>query len=271
MKIIAVDDERLALEGLVNTIKSIESESEVQGFCNPMEALEYIKKNEADVAFLDIEMFGINGKELAGKMKEIRHDINIIFVTGYSDYAVKAMEIRASGYLLKPARESDVRRELDNLRNPIEIKKEKKVYMQTFGNFEVFIDDEPVKFSRRKSKELLAFLVDRKGAGVSSAEIAAVLWEDKEYTRSLKNQVQTIVGGMMDALKAKGAQDIIIKKWNSLSIDISKIECDYYKFLEGDVAYINKFAGEYMSNYSWSEFTAGYLTDKVYSGTSAIN
>lgn len=154
--------------------------------------------------------------------------------------------------------------DIHDLKQDNEIDVKKGIYMQTFGNFEMFIDGEPVRFSRSKAKELIAFLVDRKGAGVSSAEIAAVLWEDKVYTRSLKNQVQTIVGSMMEALKSYGVDDIIIKRWNSLSIDTTKITCDYYKFLERDAAYINRFAGEYMSNYSWSEFTTGYLTESVY-------
>lgn len=136
---------------------------------------------------------------------------------------------------------------------------QKKVVIQTFGHFQVFVGTEPVKFKRSKSKELLAFLVDRRGAGVTNAEIASILYEDKEYNRSIKNQVQTVITQMLEALRTCGVDDIIIKPWNSISIDISKVQCDYYDFLEREKRATVIFTGEYMVNYSWAEYTNGYL------------
>ncbi len=134
-----------------------------------------------------------------------------------------------------------------------------RVRVQTFGNFQVYIDREPVQFSRSKSKELFAFLIDRRGGGVTNAEIAAILFEDKEYNRSVKNQVQTIISQLMEGLRKFGVEDIIVRQWNSLSVDTHKIECDYFDFLEGKKNGMLPFAGEYMVNYSWAEYTNGYL------------
>lgn len=259
MNIIAVDDERLALENLLSVLQKVVPDSQIKGFNDPEDVLEYIKKNPCDIAFLDIEMYGMSGIELAKKVKDICANINIIFVTGYSSYAVEAMSMRASGYLLKPAGIEDVKNEIENLRiKPIEEKKY-HIRIQTFGNFEIFVDGIPLKFGRAKSKEVLAFLIDRKGAGTSSAEIASTIWEDKPYDRSLKNQIQTVISDMMKTLKSVHAEEIIIKKWNSISVDASKFECDYYNFLKGDIDAINFYTGEYMSNYSWAEFTTGFL------------
>ena len=55
----------------------------------------------------------------------------------------------------------------------------------------------------------------------------------------------------------------MIKKWNYLAIDPERIDCDYYNFLAGDVRAINSYTGEYMSNYSWAEFTTAYLDDML--------
>ncbi|MBE6062627.1 MAG: response regulator [Clostridium butyricum] len=260
MKIIAADDEKIALMTLVEAINEAYPKADVKAFRKSSEVIEYVENNKADVAFLDIDMRGANGIELAKKLKECQPKINIIFVTGYSEYMGEAFSLHASGYVLKPPTREKIEAEIDNLRHPIE-EKSVHVKVQTFGNFEVFVDGKPLVMKLSKSKELLAYLVDRKGAGVSTAEIASVLWEDKEYTRSLKNQVQTVVHKLFEALEDVQAQDILIKKWNSLSLNVEKVTCDYYEFLKGDINYINLFMGEYMTNYSWAEFTTGYLCE----------
>lgn len=135
----------------------------------------------------------------------------------------------------------------------------KKVVVQTFGKFQVFVDDVPVKFSRKKSEELLAFLIDRRGAGVTNAEIASILFEDKEYNRSVKNQVQTIISQLVKTLREYGVEDILVRQWNSLAVSPKKVKCDYFDFLNGKENDMMRFSGEYMSNYSWAEYTNGYL------------
>ena len=135
-----------------------------------------------DVAFLDIEMPGMTGLELALQMKKTCPNLNIIFVTGYSSYALEAIEMHSSGYIMKPATKDKIKTELDNLRSPIEPtieKKERNIQVHCFGNFEILLDGKPVPFHRSKAKELLAYLVDRKGAGIERAELAAALWEMK--------------------------------------------------------------------------------------------
>lgn len=134
--------------------------------------------------------------------------------------------------------------------------------IQTFGNFEVFYDGRPVDFSRAKSKELLAYLIDRRGAAVTTAEACGVLWEDKEYNFSLQRQFQTIVSDLIKSLKRHKSDHIIRRKRNCLSVDVSGLECDFYKLLAGDKDAKVQYHGEYMSNYSWAELTAGFLMQK---------
>lgn len=262
MKIIIVDDEEPAVKTLIKIINKIEPESEVTGFTSPTKALEFLQSNSADVVFLDIEMYGLNGIELAKKFKDECHNINIIFVTGYSEYALEAVSLRVSGYLLKPVSEEKIVEELENLRNPIEKSSNQRIKVQTFGNFEIFVDHEPLTFRRSKSKEILAYLVDKKGTSVTNAELAAVLFEEKEYDRSLQKQMQVYISDMIKVLREANASDIVIKKYNSLSVNINEFQCDYYDFLNMDVNAINSYMGEYMINYSWSEFTTGMLEEK---------
>jgi two-component SAPR family response regulator len=123
-------------------------------------------------------------------------------------------------------------------------------------------EDNPVKFKRSRSKELLAYLIDRRGAMCTLGELVGILFEDREGDKALKNQVRVFVYSLKDDLKRIGAEKVLVKGWNAYGIDTSLIDCDYFNFLEGDNAAVNSFMGEYMIQYSWAEMTMGELIMK---------
>ncbi len=265
MYILAVDDERAALESLMSELKSVFPEGEIQGERKPSEAILWAKQlresgGTADFAFLDIQMGKISGLELARQLKEIFPSVRIIFCTAYSEYAFDAFGLYAKGYLLKPVHASDIVKVMNEMvtdwrSSPSSLARDIKIC--TFGNFEVFLDGEILTFEREKAKELLAFLVDRHGASVTTKQIACILWEDLPYDSSAKNMVTTIVASLKKTLKEAGIEDILVKTWNHLAIDIAKIKCDAYDYENFDSSAVNSFKGEYMANYSWAEFTTG--------------
>jgi two-component SAPR family response regulator len=264
MKLIAVDDERLALENLITKLRKIQPHAEIKGFMHPELALAEIQNGFIpDVAFLDIEMYGMNGIELALLFKNALPQINLIFVTGFSEYAPDAFALHASGYITKPVSVERIQEELESLRYQL-LQKDVHIWVQTFGNFEIFIDEKPMKFERSRTRELLAYLVDRRGSSSTMKELANVLYENQEYNYSLQNQLRVHISDLLKTLKAVDASEIILKERNFISVDISKFDCDYYRFLDGDVVAMNTFTGEYMTNYSWAEFTAGYLCQKEF-------
>lgn len=255
MKVISVDDERLILEDFVEMLEEMKEIDEVKGFTSCSEAFEYIKKEHVDVAFLDIHMREMSGIELAKKIKIARPQVNIIFLTAYDEYTMDAMKLHASGYLMKPADEDAIREELAELRNPVDISTDKILRAQCFGNFEVYINNKPCDFRYAKTKELLAYLIDRKGAYVSNGEILGTLWEEKEVTASLENYLRNLIGDLRSVFKEAGVEETILKKKGMVAIAPENFDCDYYKWIDGDAAAINSFGGEYMSQYSWAEFT----------------
>ncbi|MGN0154919.1 MAG: response regulator [Lachnospiraceae bacterium] len=268
MVIIAVDDEKIALEGLVSEIKKAVPDADVYGFRSANAALKFVLENECDVAFLDIEMRGMNGVELAKVLKMNYPGINIVFATGYDEYMKEAFGLHASGYIMKPVTEEKIRREMEELRHPVvqainHAKKGCLLKVRTFGNFEIFVDGKPLKFSRNKSKELFAYLVHKCGTSCSTKELITILFEDSPYTVSVQKQFQTILSTMIKTLKDVNADDCIIRRRNQTAVDIGKIDCDYYHYLEGNPAAINAYTGEYMANYSWAEFVLGYLDQKL--------
>lgn len=262
MKIIAVDDERLALNNIMSLLKINVPQAEVNGFLKPEKALAYLSQNEVDVAFLDIKMEKMSGIALAKKCKDFRPKINIIFVTGYDDYAMDALRLHASGYLLKPVRVKDLLKELTNLLHPLETVSTQRVRIHTFGNFEVFVDNQPLPMPHKKCRECLAYLVDRKGASATVAELASVLWEDEPYDKRVQNKTYRVICELLKTLKDAGIAEIVHRSRTDISLATELVDCDYYRFLRGDVSQINAFLGEYMSNYGWAEFTLAALIAK---------
>ncbi|MDO4548317.1 MAG: response regulator [Clostridia bacterium] len=262
MTILAVDDEPLALELLTDSIKAAVPDALVFPFLKPSKLLEYASENPANVAFLDIRMRGVTGIELAKRLKELNPDINLIFVTGYEEYTGDAMALHASGYIMKPVTVQAVRAELNDLRRPVPPISKAVLRVKCFGNFDVYTaDGKRVHFERTKAKELLAYLVYRSGSSCSVKEIAAVLFEDGEYNQKQRNYVQKIISSMLQALRAAGVESVVTKKYNSLAMDVSQLDCDYYRFMELDAAAVNSYSGEFMSQYPWAEFVIGYLED----------
>ena len=254
MRIIAVDDEKIALEALSDAIKAIVTEDEVVSFRYPEDALEYARDNFCDIAFLDVEMVGMSGVELAEKLKEYNSEINIVFCTGYGNYRDAAFELHASGYLMKPITPEKVKRELENLRRPIYEKKKLKV--QTFGNFEVYLDGKPLAFKYRRTKELFAYLVDRVGAMCTVGEIIGILFEDES---GREDYFQKLRRDLLSTLEEVGCANAIVHKRGMLGVIVTEIQCDYYDYLSGKKDLATSYFGEYMSQYSFAEYTNAQL------------
>ncbi len=255
MRVISVDDEQIILDDFVDMLSEMSEVTEAHGFTNCDEALQYISKNDVDVAFFDIHMRGMDGITLAKKAKLIKPSLNIVFLTAYAEYSLEAMKLHASGYLVKPVTEEDVRKELADLRVPVATSAGSRIRVQCFGNFEAYEGGYPLQFKYVKTKELLAYLVDRKGAYCTNGEIIGMLWEDKDVTASLENYLRNLVSDLRSVLKKHGADGAFIKKKGQMCIVTKDIECDYYRWIEGDPVAINSWNGEYMAQYSWAETT----------------
>ena len=255
MRILAVDDEKLALEAMQSAIRKAEPTAEVYACRKVNEALTYAAENKVDVAFLDIEMGEISGVELAKKLKAEYPTMNIIFSTGYSSYQGEAFGMHVSGYIMKPVTKDKVKAELDNLRYPPEeLKSEKRVRFKCFGNFEVFIDGSPMRFKYDKSKEMLAYLVSRSGALCSNGEIAAAIWEDDNDHESYFRNIRVDIKKQFDDA---GIDNIIITQRGKTGINKDVVECDLYDLQQGKPYALNLYRGEYMEQYSWGEFSKG--------------
>lgn len=261
MKIIAVDDEKIALLGLLDSIAKAAPEAEVRGFRLADEAVASMEADPCDVAFLDIEMKGTDGVTLAHRLKAINPNVNLIFATGFGSYRDAAFDLHASGYLIKPITEESVKRELENLRRPPAEPKRLKVY--TFGNFEVLFGGAPLIFKYQKSKELFAYLIDRKGAMCSTGELVAVLFEDDADHKAYYHRLRA---DLLETLEACGCADAISQQRGLLGVAMDRVDCDYYDYLNGKTDLVRLYHGEYMAQYSFAEVTNAELFAKISKG-----
>lgn len=252
MRILIVDDEPMMLDMAEETIKEVRPEAEIYSTLSSQQAYASAQQHTYDVAFLDVEMPGMNGIELAKKLKECYAAINIIFVTAYAEYATEAFSIYASGYLMKPLHKEAVEKAIENLRFPIAASK-KLLRVKCFGNFEVFCEGVPVAFGRTKAKEVFAYLVDRHGAGINTGELCAILWEDSVEQEKNKHYLRNLISDLRKTLRDCNAGEVFINSRNLFAIDPDKLDCDYYRYLEHDPEAIKAYHGEYMKQYSWAE------------------
>lgn len=259
MRVIYVDDETPALQNFRLTAATIKKIDDLKLFQLGKEAIQYIKENHIDVAFLDIEMQGENGIDIARDIKNINENIKIIFVTAYKEYALDAFGVDAIDYIMKPYLKEDIERALTKASRYSSYKSKKRIEIQTIPNFSVSIEGKPFHIRREKALELFAFLVENGERGITTNEGISCLWPDRSNDSNAQALFRMTYKRLMDALDNVGAGDIIVTENNRRFIRTDMIHCDLYDILNGDKEVARKYNGRYLEEYSWAEERNGQL------------
>jgi two-component SAPR family response regulator len=232
MKIAAVDDEKHALERFERMVSEI-PELELCGlFETGEELLEYLKGNALDAVFLDIEMPGANGLQLSEQIQNLNENIDIVFVTAFNQYAIEAFEVQAIDYILKPLTDERLGKTVSRL-----LKSSKtanapgKLFVQCFGGFEVFVGGEALTWKNSKAKEVLAFLIHKKGVPVSWEKIADAVWPDFNSEKAQTNFHATTYL-LRKRLAEAGLSHILESVRGNYRVVTNKFDCDAYKLEE---------------------------------------
>ena len=133
------------------------------------------------------------------------------------------------------------------------------VVIRTFGYFDVFVDGVPIAFRNKKSKELFALLVDRRGGFVTSEEAIGFLWEEEPVCPVTLSRYRKVALRLKNILEEYGIADVVESVDGKRRIVTERVRCDLYDYLSGQTEYVNLFKGSYLSNYSWGENTLGEL------------
>ena len=265
MTILAVENEKKRLEKLTDLIQATHPDEEVLAFSASPQALAAAREKKIDVAFVDMNLKEMDGLLLGKYLQDLYPSVNLIFLTGRKSDAFDAMAARASGCLLHPAEKESVDTELNELRNPPGKREARRVFAQTFGNFDIFIDGKPVTFKYSRTKEILAVLVNNRGAQTTNNEIITCLWEDEGDARAKSSYLSNLRQDLQNTLTRLKANDIIIKQRGSMAIAVDNIDCDLYDWLEKTDKSRYRYMGDYMNQYSWAEFVHAELDNIYYS------
>ena len=260
MRAIIVDDEVLMVRKFIRMTEDIADLNFVGSFTNPEEALLFARDNQIDVAFLDIEMPGMNGIDLARHLRELRGDVIIVFVTAYESYVHESNVLGADYYLLKPYSKAMLLNMMDNIRL-IAQRQSKDVYIQTFGRFLVKKNGRPIALTG-KAKEILALVVTKRGKEISNEEIYRTLWEGRPYDNDSMSVYYNAVRRLRKSLEKEGLEGLLVSTSRGQMVDTSLFDCDYYAWKDNRKDNRSTFEGEFLSEYSWGEYLIGELLDE---------
>ena len=261
MRILVVDSDMKNAQQLKQVVCTtfpnalVDLENDEQEACYSAERVEY------SAILTETNRIDFNGLRFARNVHERSPQTRVIFVTNDSSFAVPAFKTRAVGYLVAPITSEDLREEFVDL--GFFGGENHKVEAKTFGNFEMFCDGKVMHFGRAKSKELLAYLIDKNGTTATGSELIVNLWEDKDVDRTTRSMLHNLVSDIKKTLLSYGISEIFETKRNAFRIKKEEIICDYFDLLDGKEDAVRKFKGEYMSAYAWAEFTIGNLESLV--------
>ena len=254
MVFLLLDDDKTTISLLQKTVAGLLPDVRLltAGSIPEFEAI--AQKEDIAVAFLETRISQTSVMDSALKLRQASPCCNIIFVSSHPEDALDAFRARPSGFITKPFTEADIRSELADLRHPLPGLMADKLRLVTFGAFTVYgKNNEILTFTRTRSKEILAYLVDQNGFPVTSKDIASDVLEEPFFDERVSKRVSKLILLLMNDLKQAGFPDAVIKQNRQVRINKDRVDCDLYRMLDGDPEAVRAFRGEYMLQYSWAE------------------
>lgn len=238
INVILVDDEPLSLQLLEKKLSGIEDIKVVAAYSNAESALQHLKEIDFQVAFLDIEMVGLSGLDLAEIISEYNPGIHIVFVTAYREYAVQAFELNSIDYLLKPVMKERLDKTIARLREQIlleqhqyESKRTPSLSIHYFKEFAVYNQEEIIKWKTSKVKELFAYLFMHHHTYMHRDTIIHDLWPEQDYKKA-KIQLHTNMSYLRRTLSSIGIDNPLQFNNQSYRLQIENYVCDVEVFEE---------------------------------------
>lgn len=267
MRVLCVDNEKHSLRRMLSLCREMPLITEAEGFTDPCEALSRMKERPAELVLLDADISGTDGIAPARRIRERYPHTAIIVLSADPRHAVEAWELHATGYLLKPFTREQLHDELSYAlmwrRSNVSDSAVPHIAARSFGSFDLIVDGKKLDFPRAKSKELLAFLIDRKGIWVSRANAFHTLWPDTEYGRPQQKQLDVIIRSLRATLREHGIDELLVLEHGMLRIEPQALDCDMYRLFAGDKQYEAEYQGEYMTSYSWANLTEGHIDSEL--------
>lgn len=283
IRVIIVDDEPLALVNMKKHLNEFDNIEVIRTFTTAKDVLKEGPTLDFQVAFLDVEMPGMSGLEVAQLLKTWDKNICIIFVTAYRDYAVQAFDVQSLDYLLKPVSKSRLEMTINRIQKLFQknLSSEKTrthqkpmLQIRCFGEFVVSFDEKVIHWRTIKSKELFAFLFLQLHMPVPRDHILDSLWSDTDVKKA-RVQLHTTVSYLRTTLSSYGYTDVIEYANGCYILKLNDFQCDAFDLedilntkaetgrlnIEKAEELIQNYHGEFMAtmDYAWTTSKANLM------------
>ncbi|MED4454031.1 response regulator [Metabacillus fastidiosus] len=277
MNIILVDDEQLALDLLENRLVKINGIKVIDKFLDPISCLEGITDKQVDIVFLDINLPEMNGLELAEKILEKKPNVNIVFVTAYDEYAVKAFEINALDYIMKPVKFDRLEKTIARILNQYvnnekkQILQEENIRVNVFRQLTIEAEGgriENIPWRTAKTKELFLFLLQHREQLVRKSLLIELFWPEHELEKAY-SQLYTTVYHVRKKLKKFSEHFQISNTTEGYILNLTNVILDMEEWenyinshstlnmeiIEEYIEKMNLYTGDYLQEYDylWAE------------------
>lgn len=238
MKVLLVDDERLALNHLEKRLLKIGQVEVVGKLIDPRMAFKHIEEEQVDVVFLDIQMPEMNGIELAEQLASMKPELNIVFVTAYDHFAVKAFELNALDYVVKPVSMDRLSKTIQRIQSLLGKKKEEQVAadrpirLNLFKSVVVESTDgqmQTIQWRTAKAQELFLYILQHRGQLVRKSILIEMLWPEFEPAKAY-SQLYTTVYHIRKTLSAFGNRFHIANNLEGYVLHINDVSLDIDKW-----------------------------------------
>lgn len=253
MRVMLVDEKPIDLNLFETECAALPDFEVAATFSEPQDALDYAKEHPVDLVALDTVFPQTDGFTLAEKLRQIRPEMIVIFVTEHTEHAADAIRNKADYIVFKPCTKEAVTDALVRARY-LRPRLSKRISAHTFGKFDLYVNGERVIFSTKKAKELAALCISQRGGTVSTYEIIEKLWVGSKVQRASETSgYRKAIKSMLETFKAYHIEDIFERKYGSCRIVPTDIDCDYYRLLDYENVTARDYGGQVMPEYPWAK------------------
>ncbi|RJE87479.1 response regulator [Paenibacillus sp. 1011MAR3C5] len=234
MRVILIDDERLALDYMAYQLADLPKLEIIGKHTDPHKGKEHIIQSDVDIVFLDIHLPEISGLELAEQLLEKKPYLSIVFVTAYNDYAVRAFELDALDYIVKPVLKERLLKTINRLKERRESagderRQESCIRMKLFRQAEIGSGSHPYELMHwrtAKAQELFLYLLLHRKELVRKSTLIDLLWPEAEDSEKVYAQLYTTVYHVRKGLSGLGRHFELMNATDGYRLDVVDVGFD---------------------------------------------